>query len=501
MSADGYASAPSWSTRSLRRLLTALVVTALTALAGLLVWAPPAKAATRQFRGMNWAVLGDNFSTGTLVVQGLSLSDSNATVRAKANALYDDMAATIGVNTVRLPINTHTVANTAWWNSYRGAIDAATERGFKVILAYWEDGAASSGKITDLAAWNTMWSSVINTYGSNGNVYFEPMNEPHGYSSTDWRNVAANWLSQHSAAVPGRVLIGGTGYSQDLRDICNDSRFNATLLSFHYYAFFYSPMTYDAFRSHIQTRLGNCASRTVATEYGAPMSTGLNYGDPNSTDNFVHYLRAMAQVMRDNQMGGTYWPAIGGKPGTIGYDWYSMFALSGSGTDLNLTVRNTSGADRIRYAWGDTIGDPTPPATTFYRLNVRHSSKAMDVQAPNTDNGARIDQYTYGGNAWQQWQFQDAGSGYWRIISRHSGKCLDVVSASTTDGAELIQYTCGSGTNQQFQMVANGSYFQLRARHSGKCVDVPAASTADGVVLKQYTCNTGTNQQWSRTVV
>ncbi|MEV1121056.1 RICIN domain-containing protein [Actinosynnema sp. NPDC049800] len=481
----------------MRRSLVALAVTTLTAATGLVVTTPAASAATSQFRGMNWAVMGDNFSTGTLVVQGLSQSDSNATVRAKANALYDDMSATMGVNTVRLPINTHTVANTTWWNAYRGAIDAATERGFKVILAYWEDGAASGGRITNLAAWNAMWSSVTNTYGSNNNVYFEPMNEPHGYSSADWRNVAANWLSYHYSAPPSRVLIGGTGFSQDLRDICNDSRFNSTLLSFHHYAFFYSPMTYDAFRSHIQTRLGNCASRAVATEFGAPMSTGLNYGDANSSDNFVRHIRAMAQVMRDNQMGGTYWPALGGKyKDNLGYDWYSMYALSGSGTDLNLTIRNTSGADRIRYGWGDNTTTPPP---TSYLITARHSGKSMDVQQPNTDNGARVGQYTYSGNAWQQWQFQDAGSGYWRIVSRHSGKCLDVVSASTADGADLVQYTCGSGTNQQFQMVANGNYFQLRARHSGKCVDVPGASTADGVILKQYTCNTGTNQQWSRT--
>jgi endoglucanase len=493
MASCGRSSGPSWSARS----LVTLVVTALAAAAALVVTAPPATAATNQFRGMNWAVLGDNFSTGTLVVQGLSQSDSNATVRAKANALYDDMASTMGVNTVRLPINTHTVANTTWWNAYRGAIDAATARGFKVILAYWEDGAASGGRITNTAAWNTMWSSVTNTYGSNSNVYFEPMNEPHGYTSAEWRTVAASWLGYHTSAVPGRVLVGGTGYSQDLRDVCNDSRFNSTLLSFHHYAFFYEPMTYDAFRGHIQTRLGNCASRAIATEFGAPMSTGLNYGDANSTDNFVRHIRAMAQVMRDNGMGGTYWPALGGKPTeSLGYDYYSMYALSGSGTGLNLTVRNPSGADRIRYAWGDSVG-----GGSFYRIDVRHSGKSMDVQQPNADDGARVGQYTYAGNAWQQWQFQDAGSGYWRIVSRHSGRCLDVVSASTADGAELAQYTCGTGTNQQFQLVANGSYFQLRARHSAKCVDVPSASTADGAILKQYPCNTGTNQQWSRTAV
>ncbi|MEV1015135.1 RICIN domain-containing protein [Micromonospora sp. NPDC049801] len=492
------------STRSPRRLLVALVA-ALTALVGgVVVVSAPAAAATSQFRGMNWAVLGDNFSTGPLVVQGLSMSDSNATVRAKATSLYDDMAATLGVNTVRLPVNTHTVG-TVWWEAYRGAIDAATARGFKVILAYWEDGAASGGRITNLGAWNAMWSTVITAYASNPNVYFEPMNEPHGYSSAEWRTVAANWLTAHSAAPPGRVLIGGTGFSQDLRDLCTDSRFSGTLLSFHYYAFFYGAMTYDAFRSHIQNRLGSCAARAVATEFGAPMNDGRNYADPNSTDNFVRYIRAMAQVMRDNQMGGTYWPALGGKPGTIGYDWYSMYALSGGGTDLNLTVRNTSGADRLRYAWGDTVGgDPTtpPPSTgTTYRLDARHSGKTMTVQAPAADNGTRIAQYPYTGSPAQQWQFQDAGSGYWRIVSKNSGKCLDIVGASTADNADLIQYTCGTGTNQQFQMITNGSYFQLRARHSGKCLDVPAASTTDGTIIKQYTCNNGTNQQWTRTTV
>ena len=160
MASDDHAAEPPRRARS----LIAAVVTAFVVAAGLVVPAVPASAATSQFRGMNWAVLGDNFSTSTLVVQGLSQSDSNATVRAKANAIYDDMAATMGVNTVRLPINTHTVANTTWWNAYRGAIDAATERGFKVILAYWEDGAASGGRITNLSAWNTMWSSVTNTY-------------------------------------------------------------------------------------------------------------------------------------------------------------------------------------------------------------------------------------------------------------------------------------------------------------------------------------------------
>jgi endoglucanase len=488
----------------IRRGMVAITVAGALALTGIGV-APaladqpnPSKGpGTSEFKGVNWADPRDNYASDAVVPTGLSTSDSYDQVYAASQKILGGFAQNLGANTVRLPINPASVG-TAWWDSYRGAIDAAVAAGDKVILSYWEADTSKDGFIDDVPAWKTMWNTVVAQYLHTSNVYFEPMNEPHGYSSTEWRDVAANWLSYHYSAPPSRVLIGGTGYSQDLRDICNDSRFNSTLLSFHHYAFMYSAMTYDAFLSHIQTRLGNCASRAVATEFGAAMNSGLDYSDANSSENFVRYLRAVAQVMRNNQMGGTYWPALGGKPGTIGYDGYSMYVLSGSGSSLNLTIRNTSGADRVRFAWGDNVGGST---TTYYRVNVRHSGKAMDVQQPNTADGARVGQYTYNGGAWQQWQFQDAGSGYWRIVSRHSGKCLDVVGASTADGAEIVQYACGTGTNQQFQMVANGSYFQLRARHSSKCVDVPAASTADGVILKQYPCNTGTNQQWSRTVV
>ncbi|MDQ1304347.1 MAG: hypothetical protein QG671_174 [Actinomycetota bacterium] len=311
----------------------------------------PASTATSQFRGMNWARPGDNFTTGTHVLDGLSSSDSYSTVKAKADAIYTGMAST-GVNTVRLPINTQD-AGTSWWNAYRGTIDAATSRGFKVILAYWEDGASSGGKVTNTSAFNTMWNTVVAAYGSNNQVYFEPMNEPHGYSSADWRNFAASWISSHSSVPKDRILVGGTGFSQDLRDLCSDSRFNGTLFSYHYYAFFYGTKTYGQWLSDFDTRLGSCASRAVMTEYGAEMDSGLNYDDANATNNFVRYLRAVTERERALGLGGVYWPGIGGKI-TSGKSWdhYSMYSRSGDGTDQTLTIRNSSGANRVRYGWG-----------------------------------------------------------------------------------------------------------------------------------------------------
>src|SRR5262245_7149766 len=110
--------------RSLRRvLLSALAAVTLISVAAV-VAASPANAATSQFKGFNWSRNGDNFTTGTHVLDGLSSSDSYSTVMSKANSIYNGFAAQ-GANTVRLPINTQDTG-TSWWNAYRGTIDAAT---------------------------------------------------------------------------------------------------------------------------------------------------------------------------------------------------------------------------------------------------------------------------------------------------------------------------------------------------------------------------------------
>ena len=65
-----------------------------------------------------------------------------------------------GANTVRLPINPSSVG-TDWWESYQGAIDAATRHGFKVILSYWEGDNAKDGRVDDQAAFDAMWDTVV----------------------------------------------------------------------------------------------------------------------------------------------------------------------------------------------------------------------------------------------------------------------------------------------------------------------------------------------------
>nr|WP_211267292.1 RICIN domain-containing protein [Nonomuraea candida] len=425
--------------RILLSVLSTLALTPVAALAG----ATPASADTRQFRGVNWAVPGDNFVEGPLVLDGLAQSDSYATVRAKADAVYNGFESLLGVNTVRLPVNTHTVGS-SWWNAYRGTIDAATARGFKVVLAYWEDGAASGGRITDMAAFTAMWNTVTAQYGTNDLVHFEPMNEPHGYTATEWTNLAAAWIEARPSIPRGRVLVGGTGYSQDLRPVCADSRLTGTLLSYHHYAFFYGEKDYAGWVQSFRERLGACATRAVTTEFGAQMDFGLDYGDPASANNFVRYFRAVTDSMRDLRMGSIYWPALGGKISEYGYDRYSMFTLQGSGTGLTLGIRNPTGAARLRHGWGDG-------AAGLVTLTARHSGKCVDVVSASTADGAEIAQYGCNGGANQRWEFRDLGAGYHQIVAAHSGKCLDVDAASTADNARILQWSCNGGQNQQWQ--------------------------------------------------
>ncbi|HEY0000220.1 MAG TPA: cellulase family glycosylhydrolase [Actinoplanes sp.] len=319
----------------------------------LAITAPPAAAATSQFRGLNWARMGDNFYGGPLVLHGLTETDSYSTVLAKADAVYAGFQNNLGANTVRLPINTYSVG-TAWWDSYTGAIDAATARGMTVILSAWDDGRGTNGgRVADTSAFNAMWDTVVAKYGANSLVDFELLNEPHGYGADEWKTVVAAWISARPSVPRNRIFVSGSGYNQDIQTMCADSRFDGTYLSLHHYTFFSGAKTHDEWVTYLKNAIGTCASRTVLDEFGAPMDTGLNYNDAASTDNFVAYFHAATQVLRELQMGSVYWPGLGGKI-TAGQtdDWYSMQKLQGSGTNLTLTTPSASGAGRLRYAWG-----------------------------------------------------------------------------------------------------------------------------------------------------
>jgi hypothetical protein len=294
------------------------------------------------FRGFNWADPGDNFQDGPLLLSGLSIGNTYATVRSGAAVVYGFFQ-NAGANTVRIPINPATVLG-SWWASYRGVIDQATNMGMKVIIAVWTGSSAKNGIVNDTPTFFKMWDTVVSAYNGNRNVYFELLNEPHGYSATSWLNVVSSWLSRYPFVAKGRVFVGGTGYCQNIPAVASSAATQGCLYSVHDYGFWNSTNTSHVyFYNHLSGEVGAYADRTVLTEFGAQMTTGLNYEGGDQGNSGIASVNGFCDYCHDNQMGSVYWPGL--RDG----DTYSMFTRV-AGLSLVL-LNNQSGMSVVQYGW------------------------------------------------------------------------------------------------------------------------------------------------------
>jgi pectate lyase len=142
----------------------------------------------------------------------------------------------------------------------------------------------------------------------------------------------------------------------------------------------------------------------------------------------------------------------------------------------------------------------TIDTNAWYVIVSRHSGKAVDVYNLSTADGAPINQWARNDGNWQQWQFVDAGSGYYKLRSRHSGKVLELPNAQ--DGTQLVQNADNGTTRQHFAVRDTDSgYVKFLNRHSGKALDLWEWSTADGGKISQFADLGGWNQQWQLVAV
>ncbi|XVV00674.1 RICIN domain-containing protein [Actinosynnema sp. CA-248983] len=464
------------------RLLALLVLAA-----GLMTAAPePARASTAQFKGVNWADPRDNFVNGVLYLSGLSATDTYASATVVANQVVGQMYSITGANTVRMPINEPTVAD--YWGTYTGAIDAALTKG-NVILAYW---AHTGGRPPNTTAFNQMWDRVIARYGGNPNAYFEVINEPHGYGTTDLNNFYHSWLGRYSSVPRGRVILDGAGLAQNVPAVGNDSRLNGTLLAVHDYSFFAGYESETEWANHIGGYIGNFASRTIATEWGGAMSPGtkngvyfdkVDYSVPSGSY-MADYVRGVSGKLRSLGMGSVYWPGL--RDG----DWYSLTTRTGSGADTRLSLTNASGLQRLHYAWG--IGDGGTGVA-----KIRNVATGLYVDGMGgTANGSTAGQRAAGAGAEQQWIIENAGS-YVRIKNAATGLYLDG-AGNSSNGANVSQWAGSTSNNQQWTVLTgstNGNDVRIRNRATGLYLDGMGRTTS-GANLGQWSDSNSNNQKW-----
>jgi len=295
--------------------------------------------------GLNWADGRDNFVDGWVIPSGLTASDNYSTIAAKTDAVLNGFSSQVsGVNTIRIPVNPPSVSQ-SWWGNYTAVIDKATSKGWKVIVGCWEGASSKDGIIDNTTDFWAMWTTIVNKYQGNGNVYFEPFNEPHGYTLSQLTTIYAQFLSTFPNVPRGRIVLDGQGYSENVTGVGADSRFSSCLLGLHNYAYWGTHSATD-WRTDWRNRIGAYGSRTVITEFGATMNSGKDYQNGSQSDNEIAYIVATSDVCRNDKIASVYWPGLRDS------DSYSLLNRGGSGTSITISTVNASGVFRLRYGWG-----------------------------------------------------------------------------------------------------------------------------------------------------
>ncbi|RKS68479.1 cellulase (glycosyl hydrolase family 5) [Motilibacter peucedani] len=442
---------------------------------------PPA--GTNGFRGVNWADPRDNFASDAVVPSGLSTSYSYRQVSRTARDVVKGFRQNLGATTLRLPINPSSVGND-WWASYKGAIDAATNRHTKVILSYWEADTSKDGFIDDPAAWNRMWDTVVSDYRDNPWVYFEPMNEPHGYTLDQWVAVTSGWLARHSDVPRGRVVISGTGYNDSVVGVGAAPELAGTLLSLHFYGYWFSYTTEAEWKAELLPRIGAYASRTIMDEVGSPMTTGLNYG-AHDGNVYTSYLAAVTDTARALGMGLVYWPGL--RTG----DAYSIESLTPSG---DLVDNNASGVAQLRWGYGYGRRSPVndlPPAPPGEVIRGVGSGRCVDVPGFSTTAGTQLDLWDCNAGENQSWGWNSS-----KQLTVYGSTCMAVGGDGASAGSPVVLADCAPVAAQQWEVRDDGTI--TSAVDPALCLDAAGVGTGNGTPVDVWWCNGASNQSWTR---
>jgi hypothetical protein len=142
---------------------------------------------------------------------------------------------------------------------------------------------------------------------------------------------------------------------------------------------------------------------------------------------------------------------------------------------------------------------PAGLANGTYKLIVRHSGLALDVNGLSTTNGSPTQQWTYNGGNNQRWTVTSLGGTTYKIVGVQSGRTLEVVGASTANGALVDIWDSNNNANQKWNITPTDSgYYSVINVNSGKAMEVNGGvgATQPGAAVDQWS-GTQFNQQWS----
>ncbi len=228
---------------SLHYFFIKTTLAALAAAAPLLAPAP-AHADTSWVHGGNWSSWVGLVDNDIQYPDGITSTTTIAQAQAAADTIARDYIS-VGINFVRYPINPATVSGN--WSVTQAAINELIADGMTVDIGCWYIDADSGGNglIVNMSTWQAMWQTVDGVYHGNNAVYYEPINEPFGYTAAGLESVYSTFLGFITKS-QGHIILDGTGYSDNVTAIGGDSSFNNCLLSVHDYAMWNTGLTTES---------------------------------------------------------------------------------------------------------------------------------------------------------------------------------------------------------------------------------------------------------------
>ena len=116
------------------------------------------------------------------------------------------------------------------------------------------------------------------------------------------------------------------------------------------------------------------------------------------------------------------------------------------------------------------------------------NGRVLEVADFNTENGASIRLWSYEGQPWQQWIFEEAAEGQYRIKNRFTGKVMDLAMSGVVNG------TWG----QRWEIVpADGGKAKIRNVLADKVIDLVGMRVDNGTQAQIWQDVFGENQLWS----
>jgi len=127
-----------------------------------------------------------------------------------------------------------------------------------------------------------------------------------------------------------------------------------------------------------------------------------------------------------------------------------------------------------------------------YQIQNVASSHFLDLRR---DDNTTLQQWSGSGAANQQWDFEDAGKGYFYIRSVESGRVLEV--AGSRDGSAIVARIQQAGRdNQKFRVVDAGNGQSLIVARNGKALDLPNSARNEGQKMQLWGEHRRDNQRF-----